>query len=1054
MAHNGQHPDSLEKARQQVLALGSLFKGSFSIDWLQELAGQKASTILAALDQGLKRGWVEQPEPGMFLFRERVADEDFAFLLPDGKRESLHRRAAGIILRDLPETTDTLFLVAEHLLEVKNDLSGCRNLIQAADIHRGAYRHEEAVRYYTKAIEDLGRLSGEDVDRLFIDAAIGYSKVSTEEPECREVVPTLRAALVRAENTDNRPASSLLSMHLAKNEWLRSRHKAALQYFQEGWALSRDIDDLKFKRSATVFGMFFHYWLGRYMDAVQTYESTVPEVERLPKSRFPLLAALTAGSCFGHTGQVTQGLGMLDAIRQHALKSDNLYIAGHCMAGSGMLLVEIGQADEAIRHFNIALDETVRGHNPFARVGSSLGLAYAYFLKHEHDACLTALREFIDLSDRTRITFKHSPYVMAFCWAMEEGRLPRLSGWSLEQEIARALRGVNVHMKGIAYRYQALLYQRQGRSHREVTRRLEKSVAWLEKSGHQVDHAISTLELARAFIREGLEDKAGKSVESVARSLMTYNEMLVPDDLRPLLLDVRAGDGLLKEILNLGQELVAIRDYKDLARRIISTVNRITGAERGAIFMIDGESSPPLILRAAKNITSEDINAPGFKHSLELIQETARTGRGRILDLDASKNAASLSGDEIRSCICVPLSIRNKLVGVLYHDNRMLRSVFRESDLEILNYFAAQAAIAMDNAQAWEALQEMYRKQKEEKQYFEEQYLESLHFEDFVGNSPAIQRVFKSVEQVSRTETTVLIRGESGAGKELVARTVHRRSPRRDNPFISVHCSALPESLITSELFGHEKGAFTGAVSRRLGRFELAAGGTLFLDEIGDIPMEVQVRLLRVLQEKSFERVGGHETLYSDFRLLAATNRDLEKEIKAGRFREDLYYRLNVFPIQVPPLRDRKEDIPLLAHYFLEIYANKSNKSVKRILESEMARLVDYDWPGNVRELENVIERGVILSRGEAYQVPQLAYGLSAPGLDGADLTLSENEKRHILRVLKRTGGRIAGTGGAAEILDVHPNTLYSRMKRLGIQRTGKNGKWSVPEGDMGREGP
>ena len=288
---------------------------------------------------------------------------------------------------------------------------------------------------------------------------------------------------------------------------------------------------------------------------------------------------------------------------------------------------------------------------------------------------------------------------------------------------------------------------------------------------------------------------------------------------------------------------------------------------------------------------------------------------------------------------------------------------------------------------------------------------------------------------MARTDATVLISGETGVGKELVARAIHRTSNRRDKPFIKVHCSALPESLIPSELFGHERGAFTGATQRRIGRFELADGGTFFLDEVGDLSLDIQVRLLRVLQTKEFERVGGSETIRSNFRLVVATNRNLEQMVKDQMFRADLYYRLAVFPIFVPPLRERKEDIPILAYYFLKLYSKKRRKNFSRIPDSEMQKLLDYDWPGNVRELENIIERGIILNNGTFFRVPQLGGEEMTPGTSEGVVTLRENERRHILKALEKTNWKVRGTGGAAQLLDIPPSTLAFRMKKLGIQR-------------------
>ncbi|MBU3914119.1 sigma-54 dependent transcriptional regulator [bacterium] len=291
------------------------------------------------------------------------------------------------------------------------------------------------------------------------------------------------------------------------------------------------------------------------------------------------------------------------------------------------------------------------------------------------------------------------------------------------------------------------------------------------------------------------------------------------------------------------------------------------------------------------------------------------------------------------------------------------------------------------------------------------------------------------IDQVAQTEATVLILGETGVGKELVAEAIHRQSSRKDKPFIKVHCSSLPINLISSELFGHERGAFTGAVDRRIGRFELANGGTLFLDEIGEIPHDIQVRLLRVLQSREFERVGGNQTLKSDFRLIAATNVDLLKEVNAGRFRADLFYRLNVFPVEVPPLKDRKEDIPLLLNHFLDVNTAKIGKQFRSVPESEMEKLIAYDWPGNIREMGNVIERGFILSEGPDLKIPELRTNSVRAEKENKEVSLQAVEKRHILWALNKTEWKVKGTGGAAELLEINASTLYFRMKKLGIQR-------------------
>lgn len=308
---------------------------------------------------------------------------------------------------------------------------------------------------------------------------------------------------------------------------------------------------------------------------------------------------------------------------------------------------------------------------------------------------------------------------------------------------------------------------------------------------------------------------------------------------------------------------------------------------------------------------------------------------------------------------------------------------------------------------------------------------------EFVGNSQALREVQAQLAEVAKTDLTVLISGETGTGKGVATRAVHQLSPRRDRPFIQVNCGALPQSLVESELFGHERGAFTGAVSRKLGKVELAAGGTLFLDEIGDLALEAQVKLLRLLEERAFERVGGTETLVADMRVIAATNRNLQEMVANGQFREDLYFRLQVFPVRLPPLRERREDIPLLAACFVERMASYLNKAVPRLTPEALAVLRTYDWPGNVRELEHAVQRAVIMCRRQAIQPKDIA--LKSDRTDGElseeILTLKELEKQHIRKVVEQAGWVIKGPHGAAALLGMHPSTLSHRMKKLGIRR-------------------
>ena len=387
----------------------------------------------------------------------------------------------------------------------------------------------------------------------------------------------------------------------------------------------------------------------------------------------------------------------------------------------------------------------------------------------------------------------------------------------------------------------------------------------------------------------------------------------------------------------------------------------------------------------------------------------------------------------IQSLCCVPLITRKGEVGTLNLASRQ-KDAFKSQDLDILQQVAAQVAIALDNARAYREIADLTDKLAKEKLYLEDEIRTELHFEEIVGESAPLKRVLAQAKTVAPSDATTLILGETGTGKELIARAIHRMSSRKDASFIKLNCAAIPTGLLESELFGHERGAFTGAISQKIGRLELADQGTLFLDEVGDIPLELQPKLLRVLQDHEFERLGSTRTLRVNIRLIAATNRDLAKAVAERDFRSDLYYRLNVFPIRMPPLRDRRDDIPLLVRYFVQKFARKMNKQVDTIPSETMNSLVGWEWPGNVRELENFMERSVILSDGAVLRAPLAELSTSESGSPVTD-TLVDLERQHIIRVLRETGGVIAGSHGAASRLGMKRTTLQSRIIKMKISR-------------------
>jgi formate hydrogenlyase transcriptional activator len=401
--------------------------------------------------------------------------------------------------------------------------------------------------------------------------------------------------------------------------------------------------------------------------------------------------------------------------------------------------------------------------------------------------------------------------------------------------------------------------------------------------------------------------------------------------------------------------------------------------------------------------------------------------------------ADSLMAEGIKSLCCVPLLRPTGPMGVLVLGSTRT-DAFKTDDLTLLSQVAALVAIALENARIGLQVEQFKSRLQQEKRYLEGQPRTQLHFEEIIGESPALKLVLDQVAVVSSSDASVLILGETGTGKGLIARALHRTSRRHEQAFVSLNCAAIPTGLLESELFGHEKGAFTGAVSQKIGRLELADKGTLFLDEIGEIPLEVQPKLLRVLQDHEFERLGGTRTIKVDLRLIAATNRDLGRSMIEKEFRSDLFYRLNVFPIRLPSLRERREDIPILVRYFVQKFARRMERVIERISSETMDALIQWHWPGNVRELENFIERSVILTDGTALRAPLDELRNYSPGHASTEQSLEATEREHIVRVLRQTGGRISGPEGAAHRLGLKRSTLQSKLQRLGITRNDYSG--------------
>jgi formate hydrogenlyase transcriptional activator len=502
-------------------------------------------------------------------------------------------------------------------------------------------------------------------------------------------------------------------------------------------------------------------------------------------------------------------------------------------------------------------------------------------------------------------------------------------------------------------------------------------------------------------------------------------------------------------LLEVNNAVVSVLDLHELLNVVSASLRRLVPHEYASLSLYDAETQRlqihALDFPVSKGLLQEGLSIP---------VEGSPTGRAiktrqpvfitrTEIEQFGSDIARRILAEGLKSALCLPLISHGRPLGTLVVAS-LVEEKFPERDAELLQHVANQIAIAVENSVAFHQVVDRANKLTEEKLYLQDEIRTEYNFEEIVGESPALKRILEQLQTVAPIDSTILILGETGTGKELIARAIHNLSGRRERTLVKVNCAAIPTGLLESELFGHEKGAFTGAIAQRIGRFELAHRGTLFLDEVGDIPFDLQPKLLRVLQEQEFERLGSPRTIRVDVRLVAATNVDLAQKVADNQFRSDLYYRLNVFPLTIPPLRERREDIPLLVRYFAQKHARRMKKPIDTIPVKVMTALAEYYWPGNVRELENFIERAVILSRGAELQVP-LAELKQRPtpvatvvpsGRGDGVATLEHAEREHIVRALGQTNWIVGGPAGAAARLGMKRTTLQSRMRKLGITRS------------------
>jgi transcriptional regulator with GAF, ATPase, and Fis domain/tetratricopeptide (TPR) repeat protein len=1035
----------LSAAHWQTLAILDAVSGEVSLDVLERLSPLEPQDVHALVRRSVSAGIVTETKnrglilsPGVSLTVKRRLS-----------RINTKKRLASIAARvQRLDPKDGLTADARISLLLKAGLDYDAALLAQEEAEKCVREGNasDALGFLERAYGiSAGRLGDAQWDMLFILIVNELCRLTINAAgNIRRIPSLLEQERPVAERLGDLRTLARIDLVSGLYHYVMGDTAQGLENITSGLQKAEELGDEDIILISSEFRGIYYYLKGMYKEAVDTFDQ-VMRVNSLPSGgRAPtfLPEHLASSSALGYIsallGQYHRAVGLLDSHWRRARMRKNDRNACFYEALLGIVLIITGRRTEAYSHLKSAQKEALEIDNRQALHVAKKGLAYhAYFEGRLEDAYWITM----SMPHTESIGPQYNwPVHLEMLYAFErQDLLPPMPSLAFEQEITRVLDGPNHHLRGVALRIRALQAQERGDPHEDVLGLLRSSESELLLTGDPVELAKTRAEMARVQIARKDRPAARNYALMAWEGLSGYGQDFFPDDLVPLL---RVGaprrpgprrQDLIERFTDLMDGFIPSTDGDEFLNRLVAAASRFFGADRGGLFWsAGGRDAGRPALRASYNLERSDISAEPFRESLRLIFKTFRNKEPLILK-GVSGRRDREGGSQGVSVFCLPVTLKGEVRGVLYLDNFYTET---GDDTEALDRdtalrLARQVSFSIERILRYAGMIETDRSRAA-----------SAHSsgdsddaaDRIIGSSPVMEVLLALSDQAAQSDATVLITGETGVGKELLARRIHDKSPRKDSPFVPVNLASIPETLVESELFGHEKGAFTGADRQKPGRIELAHRGTLFIDEIGDVPPGVQVKLLRVIQEKSFSRVGGTRTLISDFRLVAATNRDLARDAASGRFRQDLYFRLNVVPLLMPPLRDRGEDVVDLAQEFLRRYARKYHRALPAMTGEDVKALMAYSWPGNVRELKNVIERCAILSSKDRLQfhLPSSAGPISDPAFAGTP-SMDELQRRYILHVLDLAHGRIGGPGGAAEILGMKRTTLQARMRKLGI---------------------
>jgi transcriptional regulator with GAF, ATPase, and Fis domain len=1031
----------LDGCEQEIVLYLVHANSPISIDQLSALSGAPAVRVLNFMEH-LRKGKIvhEKKEFGKGIYFLNGADL-LGFLqsrTSADARRTVVQKMVGFYGQTMAEGNERTLVLAELYWKLGDCGDGLRHMKSAADILYCTGRKERADAYYDHLLKSLasnGATTENQED--FLDTVLGGLSVARHSMSLSQRIALLTTAESIARQSEK--WECLLKIRLALGRVLQANgeSKTALGYMNDAWELAKKIGNLRLLKMATLFTSEFLHLKGEFSEAVRRYEEVVEDLEEFGDDEGTLEASAMMGLCYVRCGRIARGMGMIDAVRVKAnmLNFQRVIIFADVM--TVLSLFEIRRIPEAERYLDrlSSLPEDVVGHYLLWPVEGCNG--YVRWTKDDYEGAFERLKKAVDHARSVGCTHQNGAWNFDYLDALEAKGYVHET-WNCDREIRRILNEDDIYMKGVSLRYRAQRNIDRNEPIGKIMGDLKTSEKYLKKAGAEIELARTRIELGNLYLKRGEPKLAQSYLERAWTLFSKVDKNLFPKDLLASMPPDQKIELTIDRMIAINESLGTVRDMSSFLERVINTAMDFTMATRGVFFVVGPHGEQSIV--ASRNLDPLLLKADQSGVIRDVVARVARQGTEFVMPGLSEKDGisdSSLVAAGITSLICMPVKLGSETHGYLYLDNRLGKRLFPENHLPYVRLICSQIAVGLSNIKIYDEMRERKDRFEDEAIFYKREMGIANPNEVMVGHSEGVKSVLDEIRQVAPTNSSVLITGETGVGKELVAKAIHNLSERKDGPFIPVNLAALPHELVTSELFGHEKGAFTGANEKTRGRFELAHGGTIFFDEIGDLPLTMQVKLLRVLQEGMFERLGSAKPIQSNFRVIAATNRDLHREVEKGAFRQDLYYRLNVFPIYVPPLRERRDDIPLIARHFIDGFSRQMGKDIRTIPGEELKKLLDYHWPGNVRELKHFVERAVILSTGNRISFSGLDHGAGAKSAteDGANRPLAEVEREYIGMILNNTHWRITGPQGAASILGLKPTTLIFRMKKLGIKR-------------------